>query len=46
MTALFTYQTKSAQQVRDDYLRTLKNGLIALGIPTPNIGNTKLSALE
>lgn len=38
MTALLTYGQKSAQQVRDDYLRTLKNGLIALGIPTPNIG--------
>src|SRR5580692_11251347 len=38
MVALLSYMQKSASQVRDDYLRTLKNGLIALGIPTPNIG--------
>jgi uncharacterized phage protein gp47/JayE len=35
---LYTYQTKTNTQIRDDLLRTEKNGLIALGIPNPNVG--------
>lgn len=35
---LFTYATKTNVQVRDDVLRTIKNGLIAQGIPNPNVG--------
>lgn len=38
MTALFTYKTKSNVEIRDDILRTIKNGLIAKGIANPNIG--------
>lgn len=35
---LYTYTSKTQQQIRDDYLRTIKNGLIALGNPAPNVG--------
>ncbi len=36
-TPLFTYQTKSNVDVRNDVLRTIKNGLISIGIPNPNV---------
>jgi hypothetical protein len=35
---LYTFAAKSNVQIRDDILRTIKSGLIAQGIPTPNIG--------
>jgi baseplate J-like protein len=35
---LYTYFSKSNTQIRDDMLRTYKNGLITLGISQPNIG--------
>ena len=34
----FSYATKSPIQIRTDYLRTLKNGWITIGIATPNVG--------
>jgi uncharacterized phage protein gp47/JayE len=37
-TPLFTYVVKTNVDVRNDVLRTIKNGLIALGIPNPNVG--------
>jgi uncharacterized phage protein gp47/JayE len=37
-TPLFTYAVKSNVDVRNDVLRTIKNGLITLGIPNPNVG--------
>ena len=37
-TPLYTYIVKTNTQVRDDILRTQKNGLIGLGIPNPNVG--------
>lgn len=38
MTALYTYTTKTPQQVHDDFLRTVRNGLIGIGITNPNTG--------
>lgn len=35
---LLTYFQKDATTIRDDILRTEKNGLIALGIANPNVG--------
>lgn len=35
---LYTYVTKTNTQIRDDFLRGLKNGLIAIGVSNPNIG--------
>lgn len=36
---LFTFTQKSAKQIHDDYIRTLKNGLIGiLKVPLPNVG--------
>ena len=35
---LYTFQQKTPTQIRDDYLRTLKNGLINIGIANPNVG--------
>lgn len=35
---LFTAQTKSQPQIRDDILRTLANHLRAIGVATPNTG--------
>jgi uncharacterized phage protein gp47/JayE len=37
---LFTVQTKSKSQIRDDILRTLSNHLRGLGIANPNVGPT------
>lgn len=37
-TPLFTYAVKSNVDVRNDILRTIKNGLISIGIPNPNVG--------
>jgi len=37
-TPLYTYVTKTNTQVRDDILRTIKNGLISIGVPNPNVG--------
>ncbi|MGL5095092.1 MAG: baseplate J/gp47 family protein [Planctomycetia bacterium] len=34
---LYTFVVKSPQQIRDDGLRTLRAGLIARGIPNPNV---------
>ena len=36
--ALYTYVQKTPKQVHDDYLRTVRNGLISIGIPNPNTG--------
>lgn len=33
-----TLVIKTAQQVHDDYIRTIKNGLISIGILNPNVG--------
>lgn len=38
MTALFTYKTKSNVDVRNDILRSIKNGLSTLGITNANVG--------
>ncbi len=35
---LFTFVQKTNTQIRDDILRTIKNGLIAQGVANPNIG--------
>jgi uncharacterized phage protein gp47/JayE len=35
---LFTVQSKTRDQIRDDILRTISNGLRLLGIPNPNTG--------
>ena len=37
-TPLYTFVQKSAQQVRDDLIRTEKNGFIGIGISNPNVG--------
>jgi hypothetical protein len=36
--ALFTFFQKNAKQIHDDFIRTIKNGLIALGVTNPNVG--------
>jgi hypothetical protein len=38
MTALYTYTSKSPTQVHNDFLRTVRNGLISIGVPNPNTG--------
>jgi type IV secretory pathway VirB2 component (pilin) len=38
MPDLYTYQTKTPQQVHDDGLRTTRNGLIGIGVTNPNTG--------
>src|SRR5579875_638833 len=35
---LYTFTQKSAQQIHDDIIRGIKNGLIAQGISNPNVG--------
>lgn len=36
---LYTYTVKDAKQIHDDWIRTVKNGLISIvGIPNPNVG--------
>ena len=35
---LYSYTQKTQKQVHDDYLRTIRNGLISIGIPNPNTG--------
>jgi uncharacterized phage protein gp47/JayE len=37
-TPLYTFVQKTPKQVHDDGLRTLKNGLIQIGIASPNVG--------
>lgn len=40
MADLYTFTVKTPEQIRDDGLRTLRNGLIARGIANPNVGPT------
>jgi Baseplate J-like protein len=34
----YTFYQKTPKQVHDDYIRTLRNGLIQIGIANPNVG--------
>lgn len=37
-TPLYTFVAKSNTQIRDDILRSLRNFLLGLGVPNPNVG--------
>jgi uncharacterized phage protein gp47/JayE len=37
MPTIFTFEVKDEAEIRDDILRTLRSGLIALGVPDPNV---------
>lgn len=36
--ALVSFTTRSGVEIRDNILRTLKNGLVRRGVPSPNVG--------
>jgi uncharacterized phage protein gp47/JayE len=46
MPNLNTFVIKTAEEIRDDYLRTVKEGLINLGIPNPNVSEGTLDYLR
>lgn len=46
MPDLNTFVIKTPEQIRDDYIRTIKEGLINLGIPNPNVSEGTLDYMR